>query len=135
MVAHDRLGEARRLYEEQYGVAPADKRIDLEIEEWFARADSAEPPKPHVELPYHLVLALMLREGFAGRGRGSRGRGPIIGRAILLARKRKAALIAKGEKAGPAEKQVVEAAVASLQKRGYRWITAARFRRLLQSDD
>ena len=134
MVAHSRLGEARRLYRDQYGMLPDDKRIDLEIEEWFARADSAEPPKPRVELPYHVVLALMLREGFAGRGRGNKGRGPVIGRVVLQARKRKEDLRRKMP-AGKAEKQAAEEAIEQLKRRGYRWLTVSRFRRLMQSDD
>ena len=132
-VADERLGEARRLYREQYGFLPNDKRIDLEIEERFAQADSAEPPKAYVELPHHIVLALMLREGFAGRGKGKKKRSPVLGITVLKARKRKADMMSKGQKAGVAEKKAAEEAVQQLKRRGYRWLTGARFRRLMQS--
>jgi len=51
---------ARDAYKEDFGVAHDDKSIDREIVERFERQYDDD----NIELPAHLVLALVLREGF-----------------------------------------------------------------------
>jgi hypothetical protein len=134
MVADEDLDLARRHYREEYGVLPDDKSVDKEIEKRFEWAENAEPPDHLVHLPKHLVLALMLREGWGGRGRGRKGRHPAIGRAILKARKRKASLIKSGVKRGKAEEQAAEEAFQSFKQRGFHPSSVSRIRRMMQSD-
>jgi len=134
LVMDEHVGQARRLYREEYGVLPSDKSIDTEIAKRFEWALNCEPPSL-VELPQHLVLALMLREGFAGRLKGKKGRHWAIARAVRRARERKASLVEdEGVKAGKAAEDLAKEYTARLKKGGYRSISVARFRRLMESD-
>jgi hypothetical protein len=63
------LTQARRAYRRTYGRSHDDKAIDAAIELCFL--DWVNEPGP-LRVPAYLVLALLLREGFAGRGRGGR---------------------------------------------------------------
>lgn len=133
LVLDDSVDQAHKLFHAEFGVWPADKSIDLEIVKRFEGADQSEPPQSFVALPRHLVLALMLREGFAGRPRGKKP-GAAIRLAVHRARKRKAKLIDNGVKPGLAGKQAAEEAIKHLKKRGYRPIAVPRFQRLMESD-
>ena len=61
------LAQARRAYRQTYRRSHDDKAIDAGIELCFL--DWVNEPGP-LRVPAYLVLALLLREGFAGRGRG-----------------------------------------------------------------
>jgi len=61
------LAQARRAYRQTYHRSHDDKAIDSGIELCFL--DWVNEPGP-LRVPAYLVLALLLREGFAGRGRG-----------------------------------------------------------------
>jgi hypothetical protein len=132
MVADENLGQARRLFREEYGVLPDHKSIDIEIAKRFEWALNSEPPSV-VELPRHIVLALTLREGFAGRGRGRKLHWSTL-REVQAARKRKVSLITDGMKSGEAEEQAAQEAIERLRKRGYYGVNLKRLQRLMESD-
>jgi len=71
VLRHEGLKGARLAYREAYGVPHTDKSIDEEIEQCYSEAVGGECPHSKVEVPHYLILALILREGFAGRKRGS----------------------------------------------------------------
>ena len=69
------LAEARVAYKARYGRSCTAKEIDAEIDklfrDWFRDGDSMDTPifARTIEVPPHLLLGLLLREG-AGRDRG-----------------------------------------------------------------
>lgn len=65
VLADAKSKEARVAYSAEYGFEVKDKRIDRKIAELFT--DALINGKRNVQVPIHLVLALWLREGGAGR--------------------------------------------------------------------
>jgi hypothetical protein len=85
---HD-LAEARVVYRAAFGVRFDDKIIDKEIERQFVD-DTISESRSNVKLPAKLVLALILREGFAGRKRGkSKSPEQVRTDSILMRRRKK----------------------------------------------
>jgi hypothetical protein len=96
------LTEARRAYAEEFGFEVKDKRVDREIAGLLSLA--LVKGSKNVQIPIHLVLALWLREGGAGRhvGHLSETSWSDKKRTVEKVRARKLALQAEGYRAGAA---------------------------------
>jgi hypothetical protein len=105
------LQGAREVFEEQFGVAPDAAEVDGEYIRLFEDALRHDQPPPRVEIPLYLLVALTLREGFGGRGRGPSGRPRQVlymeRRLHALGRKMKENLKQQGTKPGDATEAVV----------------------------
>src|SRR5262245_6393483 len=84
------LNEARQRYREQFGVNVDDRSIDAEIRNVFKDRQSYEFPPLNVEIPAHVVLALLLRKGATGTTSGPKAQPPGVRlrnyRALIWAR-------------------------------------------------
>jgi len=73
------LKEARRMFLKRYKQPYDDKAIDAELEDCFKTwldLPAIDVISDTVTVPGRLLLALILREGFAGRGKGNLGKAP-----------------------------------------------------------
>jgi hypothetical protein len=96
------LKAARNAYADEFGFEFNDKQIDRKLASLFS--DALVKGRETVELPIHIVLALWLREGGAGRRVGPLSETDWSEKKFILAkvRERKRALQAAGYRAGAA---------------------------------